>query len=141
MRKFKLILALVILGFIVLFVAQNEPYFKATNSFRLKIPMLDEYQSPLVTNWQVGLGAFIAGGVLIFLASLPGRMKTRKTLKELNATLQTHQDKISTLKSEAQAVSAIAESPASQDPLPNHKTSGDEIFADEVSGAKTASSA
>ena len=105
MRKFKIILAIVILGFIAMFVAQNELYFKATNSFRIKIPMMEEYQSPMVSNWQVGLGAFVIGGLLFFLASLPGRMRTRKTLKELNATIQTHQDKISSLTSQRQPLS------------------------------------
>ena len=101
MRKFKIILALIILGCIAVFVAQNEAFFKTTNSFRIKIPMMEEYQTPLVMNWQLFTGAFIVGGVLMFLASLPGRMKTRKTLKELNATIQTNQDKISSLENDA----------------------------------------
>jgi len=113
MRKFKVILALVIIGLIVMFVAQNELYFKATNSFRVKIPMLEEYNSPMVYNWQVCLGAFVVGVVLIFLASLPGRMKARKTVKELNATIQTHQNKISALKNEAQTPAAVSDSPPS----------------------------
>jgi uncharacterized integral membrane protein len=119
MRKFKIVLALVIIGVIAMFVAQNEPYFKANNSFRVKVPMMEEYHSPLIYNWQICLGAFGVGVILVFLASLPGRMRTRKTLKELNATIQTHQDEITTLKKDTPQPSSPSPPSAEETPPPS----------------------
>jgi uncharacterized membrane protein YciS (DUF1049 family) len=100
MRKFQLIVILIILIFIAIVGVQNRELFLSPESFNLNLGFY-EFHS---TGIQLGLFfavSFFAGLFISFLFGLLARFKAHKTIKGLNKTVISQLDKISALEKEA----------------------------------------
>ena len=100
MKKVKLIIVLIILALVTIFVFQNQEYFTQTQQLKLNLIVIDPYTTPVLNNATICIGAFLLGVIVIFLLTLSGRIKQRKSIKLLNHTLNDRQNEIVTLKTE-----------------------------------------
>jgi hypothetical protein len=93
MNKAKLIIWLLVLGFMGLVVFQNEGYFlNAEQSLRLNLWVFPEYHSPQLPVVFIHLVFFIFGLIVAYCFGLPERFRNRKTIKRLT-TAATQRDK------------------------------------------------
>jgi len=84
MKKVKLIIWLLILGFMGLVIYQNEGYFLNTEqSLRLNLGVVPEYHSPQLPMVFFYLVFFLYGLIVAYLFGLPERFRNRKSIKRL----------------------------------------------------------
>lgn len=100
MKKLKLIIVLIILALVIIFVFQNQTYFKETHQLSLDLIILGPYITPDLNNAAICAIAFVLGVIVIYLLTLSGRIKQRKSIKTLNHTINDRQNEIVTLKTE-----------------------------------------
>ena len=117
MKKFKIILALLIIAFIAVFMFQNEAYFQSRHSLVLNLLVTDPFTSPELPNAVICLSCFFIGILLAYFSSLMERFKTKKVVKELNTTIKTHQNTIMDLKNKIERGQAAKPEPAIDQPI------------------------
>ena len=100
MKKFQLILILVILIFIAIVGIQNRVFFLSAESLNLNLGFF-KYQSPEIRMVLFFAISFFAGLFIAFLFGLLARFKAHKTIKNLNKTVKSQIEKISSLEKEA----------------------------------------
>jgi hypothetical protein len=101
MRKSKLIVWLLILGFLALVIYQNEDHFLNTaQSLRLNLKAFPEYVSPVLPLAVFHLLFFAFGLVVAFAFSSINRFRLRRAFKRLNGTVDAQQAEIQALKTE-----------------------------------------
>jgi hypothetical protein len=84
MKKVKLIIWLLVLGFMALVIYQNEGYFlSAEQSLRLNLGVVPEYHSPQLPIAVFYLIFFLYGLIVAYLFGLPERFRNRKAIKRL----------------------------------------------------------
>lgn len=90
MNKAKLIIWLLVLGFMGLFIFQNEGHFLNTQqSLRLNLGVLPEYHTPQLPMVFFYLIFFLYGLLVAYCFGLPERFRSRKVIKRLtNADTQ-----------------------------------------------------
>ncbi|MFO7839243.1 MAG: lipopolysaccharide assembly protein LapA domain-containing protein [Desulfosalsimonadaceae bacterium] len=97
MRKFKLLLLLIVLALIGLGVWQNLPLFQTRHTLKLNLGIT---QFHLEAGLGVLLLAFFLAGLLIaYFFSLFHRFKSRKTIRSLNEQLEAERKKAADLES------------------------------------------
>lgn len=115
MKKVKLGLAIIILLLVVLVGYQNRDIIFITHSFGINLGFF-EYHTPQLPNIALLAGFFLLGCLLVYIASLAGKFRTRKTLKELNTLLASAKEENRRLENEVLAASSDASRPAPQEP-------------------------
>jgi uncharacterized integral membrane protein len=101
MKKVKLVIWLLILGFLALVVFQNEDYFLNTQQhLRLNLHFLTEYQSPSLPPAVFHLVFFAFGVVVAYGMSAAGRFRSHKTVKRLRTAAAAQEKELLTLKTE-----------------------------------------
>jgi uncharacterized integral membrane protein len=101
MRKGKLILWLLILGFLAVVVYQNEDHFLNTaQSLRLNLKAVPEVVSPQLPLVVFHLLFFAFGLLVAFAFGSLNRFRLRRAFKRLNATVDAQQAEIQSLKIE-----------------------------------------
>ncbi len=91
MKKFKLLLWLLVLGLIALVVYQNLDFLKDQHTLTLNLGIR---QFSMELNLGVMLvGVFIAGFLIAYFFSLTHRFKSRKTIRKLNEELANERKK------------------------------------------------
>ncbi len=86
MKKVKLIIWLLVLGFMALVIYQNEGYFLSTEqSLRLNLGVVPEYHSPQLPIVFFYLIFFLYGLLVAYCFGLPERFRNRKAIKRLTA--------------------------------------------------------
>jgi len=86
MKKVKLIIWLLVLGFMALVIYQNEGYFlSAEQSLRLNLGVVPEYHSPQLPIVVYYLIFFCYGLLVTYFFGLPDRFRNRKAIKRLTA--------------------------------------------------------
>jgi hypothetical protein len=104
MKKVKIVLWLLVIGFVALVIYQNQDYFLAkTNSLDINL-YVRHYQVPEFANGALILGCFLLGFFLAFVMSLSDKFKARKVIRNLNATVESHLEQISVLRGEVEAL-------------------------------------
>ena len=84
MNKAKLIIWLLVLGFMGLFIYQNEGHFlSAEQSLRLNLWVFPEYHSPKLPMVSFYLVFFLYGLIVAYFFGLPERFRNRKAIKRL----------------------------------------------------------
>ena len=84
MNKAKLIIWLLVLGFMGLFIYQNEGHFLgAQQSLRLNLGVVPEYHSPKLPMVFFYLVFFLYGLIVAYFFGLPERFRSRKAIKRL----------------------------------------------------------
>ena len=111
MKKFKIVIWLLIIGFIGLFIYQNKDFFWATEVvFKLDLAVRS-YVTPMLRVAYVFVGFFIVGWLVAFLFSIPGRLRANKTIRSLNDTIRSQSADLTMLKSEVDALKTITPPP------------------------------
>jgi len=104
MKKFKLVLWLIIIAFFALFFYQNQTYFMSKHGLSLKLPFMQIYHVPELPNAIYFLAFLLIGLLIAYFFSLLERFKANRTVKGLNATVDADLDMISSLKRELEAL-------------------------------------
>jgi len=101
MRKAKLIVWLLILGFLAVVILENEEHFLNTaQSLRLNLKIFPEYVSPQLPMVVFHLLFFIFGLVVAFAFNSVNRFRLRRAFKRLNTTLRAQETEIHSLRTE-----------------------------------------
>jgi hypothetical protein len=113
-KRFKIGIWVVIIGFLALIVQQNQNFFLARQSFGLNL-YFKNYALPEVVNIFLFFICFLAGLLFAAYFLFFGRFKQKKIIKKLNTTINTHLDKISSLEKELETLKSIESKPYDQD--------------------------
>ena len=105
MKKFKIILVLIILGLIGLIIYQNQDYFMTKNSLMLNF-YFSEYTVPQAVNGLYWLGCFAVGFLISYFSSLVFRFKAQKKIKLQNQTIENYRETVQELKKEVENIRA-----------------------------------
>jgi uncharacterized integral membrane protein len=101
MKKVKVVAWLLIFGFLVLVILQNEEHLLNTQqSLRLNLWRLADYQSPSLPLAVYHILFFIFGLVVAYGFTAPGRLMLRRSVKRLTAVDAARQKEILALKTE-----------------------------------------
>ena len=99
MKKIRIVLLLVALGFFGLVIYQNIGYLSTSANLQMNLWIAGPYSVGII-NGQLILGAFFAGLLISYFLGLSFRFKNNKIIKDLNATLSSQIETITALKSE-----------------------------------------
>ncbi len=102
MKNLKFIFWAIIVGFVVLFIFQNQEFITAKQSFRINL-LADEYRSPEIPNAVLFLVCFVFGFIISYFLSLSKRFKANKTIRELNTKSASQLEEIADLKSQVES--------------------------------------
>ena len=111
MKKVKFVLWVLVLGFIVLVIFQNQTYLLAKHHLLVNI-FLAQYQTPDLANGIYILLSFILGLLIAYFLGLSDRLRSRKTIKKLKETLSTNDSDLSALRDELEALKQTPSDPA-----------------------------
>lgn len=106
MKKVKFILIGIILALLVVFAFQNLTYFQEKHRLGLDLIVAGPYTTPEISNAVICIIVFVSGIIVFYLLSMSGRIKRRKSIKELNHSLSDRQNEITSLKRELDAPKA-----------------------------------
>lgn len=111
MRKFKILLTLLILAVLGTIFYQNKGYFLAAPLITFNV-YFRQYEFSTVSNATMILGAFVVGVLLTYFMTLAQRYRTSKMVKNLQETISQQQEAIAGLRSQMESRPA-APSPSS----------------------------
>ncbi len=111
MKKIKIILSLVLVGFFVLVIYQNQQYLMVKPDIQLNLWILGDFHCTGISNGMLILAFFLVGFLIAYFLTLPYRFKTGKTTRALNETISGHEQTISSLKKELGNLQASASQP------------------------------
>jgi len=101
MNKAKLIIWLLVLGFMGLFIYQNEGHFLGTEqSLRLNLGVVPEYHSPQLPMVFFYLVFFLYGLIVAYFFGLPERFRSRKAIKRMTIAAAQREKAMSDLNTE-----------------------------------------
>lgn len=103
MKKVKWIFWLLVIGFVVLIIFQNQSYFLDKQQLGIDV-YFKQYQTPIFANGVLFLACFLIGFLLAYIVSLSGRFKSGRTIRKLNESIQDHLEQIAVLKREVDAI-------------------------------------
>ena len=104
MKKVKFIFGVIIIGFIVLFIIQNQNVFMTNQSLKLNLWFIEELKTQEFPNAILLLSFFLIGFLISYFLSLSSRFKAKKTIKKLNAEITSRFEEVSALKDELEAL-------------------------------------
>ena len=100
MKRAKIAFWLILIGFMGLLAYQNWDFFMSEHRLRLNLFVTDEFSTPELQNAILFLIFFLAGLLVSYFTTLFERFKSKKTIKILNAALETNQKLLDELKKE-----------------------------------------
>jgi len=107
MKKVKIALWIIFLGFIAIIFFSNKDYFFYTKQgMQILVPFNEPYQFKEMPNAIYFLVFFLVGFLIAYFISLSERFKSKKTIKNLNAATTSQLDEISALKKEIDSLKA-----------------------------------
>lgn len=126
MKKLKIALLFLILVALFVVVYQNWLFFSAVPEPKVAVDLkiLDHqlwgYQAPDIAHGLYFLGCFLVGFLVAYSASLMSKFRASKMAKELNAVIDSQQEKISTLRGEMDLLKRrpVVEAPAAEETAP-----------------------
>ena len=109
MKKVKIALWIIFLGFIAIIFFSNKNYFFYTKeSMKILVPFAEPYQFKEMPNAIYFLVFFLVGFLIAYFISLSERFKSKKTIKNLNAAATSQLQEISVLKKEVDSLKSGA---------------------------------
>jgi len=108
MKKVKIVLGIICLGFIAIIFFSNKDYFLAKQGIQINIPFTEPFQIKELPNAVYFLVFFLAGFLIAYFISLSERFKSKKTNKNLNAAVTSQLEEISVLKKEIDSLKGSA---------------------------------
>lgn len=112
-KRVKIGIWVVIIGFLVLIVSQNQNFFLARQSLGLNL-YFKNYSLPEVANLFLFFICFLAGLLFAAYFIFLDRFKLKKTNKTLNTTINTHLEKISSIEKELETFKPVESKPFDQ---------------------------
>ena len=103
MKKVKIMIWVIALGFISLVVFQNKDYFFGEQTLQIKMLFVNE-RTFVVINLFFFLGCFLTGFLIAHFYGFIARFKSRKLIKKLNETTAAQHEEISGLKQELEII-------------------------------------
>ncbi len=104
MKQIKTIFWLIILGFVGLVIYQNQDLFLNEQSFGLNLFFTDEFKAPGLPNAIFLLASFLIGLLISYFFSLSERFRSKKIIKNLNVSVDSHLRELSALRSEVESL-------------------------------------
>ena len=98
MKKFKLLLWLIVLGLVALVVYQNLKFLMTPQN--VEVNLWIQHYSVELSIGVIMLGLFLAGLLISYFFSLAHRFKARKTIRKLNEELTIERKKVAELESQ-----------------------------------------
>jgi cell shape-determining protein MreC len=115
MKKVKIVLWIILLGFLAIIFFSNQDYFLAKQSIQIKIPHIATKSFKEMPNAVYFLVFFVIGFLVSYFFSLSERFKSKKTIKNLNAAATSQLQEISGLKKEIDSLkSGVADNKTSE---------------------------
>ena len=109
MKKVKIALWIIFLGFIAIIFYSNKDYFFYTKqSMQILVPFAKSYEFQEMPNIIYFLVFFLVGFLIAYFISLSERFKSKKTIKNLNAAATSQLEEISVLKKEIESLKSGA---------------------------------
>lgn len=109
MKKVKIFLWIIFLGFIAIVFFSNKIYFFYTKqSMQILVPFAEPYQFQEMPNAIYFLVFFLTGFLIAYFISLSERFKSKKAVKNLNAAATSQLEEISGLKKEIDSLKGSA---------------------------------
>jgi uncharacterized integral membrane protein len=103
MKNIKFILWFIIIGFVVMFIFQNQDIIRANQSFRINLFFFDEYRTPEFPNALLFLVCFVIGYIIAYLLGIAERFKSSKTIRSLKTETASQLEEISALKKDLES--------------------------------------
>jgi uncharacterized integral membrane protein len=103
MKKVKIVLWIILIGFLAIIFFSNQDYFLAKQSIQIKIPHVADKSFKELPNVVYFLVFFVIGFLVAYFLSLSERFKSKKTIKNLNAATTSQLQEISELKKEVKS--------------------------------------
>ncbi len=104
MKKIKLFLGLVVLILIGLVIYQNWDFFSDRHALNLSLFVKTwHWTTSEIQNIVYWAGCFVVGLLISGYLGISSKLKSRKTIKSLNSTIESHLKMISSLKNELEA--------------------------------------
>ena len=108
MKKVKIVLWIIFLGFIAIVFFSNKDYFLLKQGIQINVPFTEPFQLQELPNAIYFLVFFLAGFLIAYFISLSERFKSKKTIKNLNAAATSQLEEISVLKKEVDSLKSSA---------------------------------
>ncbi len=104
MKKVKLVLGLIIIIFTGLVIYQNRIYFMTKTELSLSLGVETwHWTAPGVENVYFFAGCLVIGLLFAGFMGISSKLKSNKTIKSLNSTIESHLEMISSLRNELDA--------------------------------------
>jgi len=104
MKNIKFILWFIIIGFVVLFIFQNQAIISAKQSFSINLFFVDEYRTPEFPNALLFLVCFVIGYIISYLFGITERLKSSKMIRNLKTEVASQFEEMSALKKEMESL-------------------------------------
>ena len=104
MKKLKIVLWLIIIGFIAILFFSNQDYFLAKQGLQMNLLFGEPFHKAEMPNVIFFLVFFLAGFLVAYFISLSDRFKSKKTVKNLNAAATSQLEEIAALKKEVESL-------------------------------------
>jgi uncharacterized integral membrane protein len=108
MKKVKIALWIIFLGFIAIIFFSNKDYFLAKQGIQINFLFAEPFHIQEFPNAIYFLVFFLAGFLIAYFISLSERFKSKKTIKNLNGAATSQLAEISVLKKEIDSLKSSA---------------------------------
>ena len=108
MKNVKIAFWVIIVGFIIMFLFQNQDVIIAKQSFKLDLMVTDAYHTPELPNGLIYSFCFLTGFFIAFVAGLTDRLKSKKDIKNLKTANDSQLEEISVLKSRLELLQEVS---------------------------------
>jgi len=104
MKKLKIVLWVIIIGFIAIIFFSNKDYLLAKQALQIDLLYADPFYTMPLPNAVFFLVFFLTGFLIAYFISLSTRFKSKKTIKNLNAAATSQLEEIAALKKEVESL-------------------------------------
>ena len=111
MKKAKIAFWIILFAFIALLLYQNRGFYLATHSLGINLIVAD-YRTPEIPNAVLFLSFFFAGLLISYFFSLFERFRSKKTIRNLTASLEQNEKVLAALRSEVDGLKSFKPSDA-----------------------------
>jgi uncharacterized integral membrane protein len=111
MKNVKIAFWVIIVGFIILFLFQNQDVIVEKQSFKLDLMAVDEYHTPELPNGIIYFTCLLIGFFIAFFTGLANRLKSKKDIKNLQTANNSRLEEISVLKSKLELLQGVSSRP------------------------------
>ena len=111
MKNVKIAFWVIIVGFIILFLFQNQDVIIEKQSFKLDLMVADEYHTPELPNGIIYFVCLLTGFFIAFFVALSDRFKFKKNVKNLQTTNNSQLEEITHLKSRLELLQGVSSRP------------------------------